>query len=587
MADVPIVPPIDYSSRDNVAIRADMIRAIPLYTPEWTDHNPTDLGIVLLSILAGHLDVLHFYIDRTAGEMYLPTAVKRESVVKILRLIGYELRSIVPSSVDVVFSLLAPLPNAVVIPEGTKVQTVAFEQGEPVVFETTAALTIPAGSLTGTVSVREGESGQEDLGTSSGQAFQQIPVDATTIVEDSFEFLVDEGAGYVLWTQVESFVDSLPTSTHYRIERDASDKITVLLGDNLQGRIPPATSRYLARFVTVSGDRGGVFGNVGANTITIIQDTVFSAGTRVTLQVTNPTQASGGEDRESIEEAKRLGPASLRALNRAVTATDYKTLVEQQGGVAKAKVVQGTSSDPCCACALDIFVAPTGGGTLSTLAKDALVSFLDGKKMVGTCVEIRDPTYVDVAVEGTIYIFSNVDAATTEDAVLAQIDAFFNLESETIDFGRDVFLGNLFAQLENVAGVDHVDLSKVTRIPTPVFETAGGDASIPAGVTVGQGAKDEEWEIIFISPTTFTVRGSVSGLQVNTGTVGVLYESDDDEVAFTVVAGATPMVVGDKATFKTSPILGNVPMDPTEIPAKGPVALTFAVLANTQSGQTC
>jgi len=581
------VPSPDYTSRDFASIKQDMVRAIPHYTQEWTDHNEADFGIVMVNLFAGMLDVLHFYVDRASGEMYLPTAVKRESVVKILKLINFELRSIVPASADVTFSMLSTLASPVLIPRGTKVQTVASEDQTPVVYETATDVTIPALSLTATVSVIEGEAGTEDLDNANGQPFQPFVVQAVTIVEGSFELEIDEGAGFVVWTKVDTFVDSTPTDTHYRIERDANEVVTVFVGDNLQGKIPTATSRVRANFRVIQGDRGGagVFGNVGAGVIRIVQSTIFSNGVRVTLEVTNPLQASGGEDRQSMEEAKRLGPASLRALNRAVTPEDYKTLSEQFGGVAKAKVVQGTSDDPCCACALELYVAPTGGGNLSGASKLALLEFLDERKMVGTCLTIEDPDYVDVDMTGSVFVYSNFDLPTVQDVIAAAINSFFEIDGDFADFGTDLFLGNLFAALEDVDGVQHIDLGQVTRRPDPVLEIWTGDATI-GDVVTGAAAADEEWIITFLSPTTFSVIGEESGIQTD-GVVNVPYESDEGEVAFTISAGVTPMALGNRATFRTSPLLGNVPIRPTEIMKKGAVDLTYVVVPTRSAGQTC
>jgi baseplate J-like protein len=579
------VPPLDYSSRDQEAIRADLIRAIPYYTPDWTDNNPTDPGIVLLTLLAGGLDVLHFYVDRMAAEAFLPTAVKRESIVKLLRLIGFELRSVVPASADVTFTL-APISAAVTVPAGTKVQTVASENQEPVVYETDADLVFAAGETTGTVSVVEGQAGDEDLGESNGTAYQPFEIEAVIIVEGSLEIFVDEGAGEVLWTAVTSFVDSGPTDTVYRAERNADDTVTIFFGDNLQGKIPAATSSIRAAFRLITGDRGGVFGNVGAGKITTLVGTVLSdAGTGVTFEVTNPLQASGGEDRQSEEEAKRLGPASLLALNRAVTPSDYKTLAEQFGGVAKAKVIQGTSNDACCACNIDLYIAPTGGGTASTALKDDLLDYFDDKKMVGTCIEIKDPTYVAVDLGGTTFIASNVNFQDTQDLVNTTIAEFFSLDGEFADFGSDMYLGNLFAALENVDGVDHVDLDNAYRRPVPVLETWQGDTAFSA-ITPGTTAVDETWTVTFLSPTTFSVQGSVSGLQQD-GTVGTPYISDGGEISFTLTAGSTPNQIGDLATFLTSKFFGNVPISPTEIMEQGTVTMSFAVVPASGAASSC
>ena len=579
------VPTLDYTSRDREAIREDLLRSIPYFAPEWTDHNDTDFGIVLLTQLAAHLDVLHFYVDRMAAESFVTTAVKRESIVKLLRLIGFELRSVVPATADVTFTLEVPLTDPVTIPLGTKVQTVASENLAPTVFETTANLVIPAFSLTGTVSVEEGQTDDESLGTSSGQAFQEFPVAAVIIIEGSFDLFVDEGAGEVQWTEITSFVNSSPTDTHYRLERGADDTLTVFLGDGLQGKIPAPTSTLRGAFRFLSGSRGGVFGNVGAGTIRILVDTIFVGGRRVTLSVSNAGQASGGEDRQSIDEARRLGPASLRTLDRAVTPEDYKTLAEQFGGVAKARVIQGTSDDPCCACNLDLIIAPTGGGVASTLLKDDLLDFFDQKKMVGTCLAIRDPVYVDIDVLGTVFAFSNVNQSTVESNVAEAVSSFFSLANEFASFGSDLYLGNFFSAVEAVAGVSHMTLSSLTRRPVADLQIWTGDASFGPFI-IGATATDEEWTLTLLTATTFSMQGSVSGLQQD-GVMGAPYSTDGGEIRFTLTAGATPNQQSDVATFVTSRLFGNVPIENTEIMRRGNIAITVALLSTASSGNSC
>lgn len=580
------VPAIDYTSRDFRAISADMIGAIPLYTPEWTDHNDTDFGIVTVKSFAAQLDVLHFYVDRAAGELYPATAVKRESVVKAFKIINYELRSVIPASTDVVLSIQSPLAGPLLIPKGTKVQTFASLQQAPVQFETVADLTIPAGNLSGTVSVVEGETDSESLDPSTGQAFQQRIVTALTVIVSTLQIIIDEGGGPVVWELVPDFSKAGPSDKVYRIELDANEQIHAFFGDNLQGKIPVPGASIDAAFRKITGDRGGVFGNVGANTITIFLGTVLFGGNPVAVAVNNPGQASGGQDVESISEAKRLGPASLRALNRAVTPEDYKTLAQQFGGVAKALVTQGAGQgDPCCACNLNLYVAPTGGGTLSTSAKQDLLDFLDDKKMVGTCIQIQDPTYVGINIQGSIFVFSNFDLKTTQDSINTALNGFFDLAGDFADFGRDLFLGNLFSQLEAVAGIDHVDITQCSRVPQPSYDIWTGNGTINTP-TIGPASQDETWTVTFLSPTTFSVVGAVSGIQPN-GTIGVAYATPNGALHFTITAGVTPQQLGDRITFQTSTFLGNVPIDNTEIISKGSVSLTFVIVAARLTGVNC
>lgn len=575
-----VVSSVDYTSRDAQAIFQSMISAIPTATPAWSDLNRSDLGVVLLSQVAGHLDVLHFYVDRAVAEGRPDNAVTRRGVAALLRLLNYELRSANPASVDLTFSLSQTLGFPVLIPKGTKVQTFASSSRPPVVFETDEDLTIPPLTLEGSVAATEGESEDEDLGVSDGTAFQSFPADAAPIIDGTFSLLVDEGAGDVAWDLVATFVDSAATDEDYRLERDEDDKLTVFLGDDLTGKIPPATSTLRAEFRVLRGDRGGpgVFGNVGANTVTIIQDTITANGLRITPAVTNPEQAVGGEDRQSLSEAKRLGPQSLLALERAVTAGDYKFFLEQFGGVAKAVAIQGVATDPTAALALDLLIAPTGGGDPSSALRQDILDLLALKKMVGTCLEVRDPTYVDVDVAGQIFVRSNYNVNTVRDAVQDALTEHLDLESPFVDFGLTLTLFDVFAAL-GVEGVGHVDLSKYTRRPVAVFAISNGDATV-GSISVGEFAVDETWTVTFLSATTFSVQATVSGLHAD-GVVGTTYTSDDGEISFLVTVGGTPNQVGDRFNFRTSRFLGNIAFDAVEIPRLGDgsiKALTFTIL---------
>src|SRR5881394_1528880 len=48
---MPIPSPI-LDDRSYQQLRDELVRRIPVYTPEWTDHNPSDPGITLLELFA-------------------------------------------------------------------------------------------------------------------------------------------------------------------------------------------------------------------------------------------------------------------------------------------------------------------------------------------------------------------------------------------------------------------------------------------------------------------------------------------------------------------------------------------------------
>lgn len=104
-----------------------------------TTRQSSDPAIAMLDAWAVVADVLTFYQERIANEGFLRTATERRSVLELARLIGYRLRPGVASSVYLAYTLekeSAP----VVIPAGTRAQSLPGPGELPQSFETTADL---------------------------------------------------------------------------------------------------------------------------------------------------------------------------------------------------------------------------------------------------------------------------------------------------------------------------------------------------------------------------------------------------------------------------------------------------------------
>ena len=82
---------LDYTSRDFVAIRTQMVGLARGLMPDWQTVGETgDFGTLLLELFAYMGDVLNFYIDRAASEAFLGTALRRQSVLYIADMFGYK-----------------------------------------------------------------------------------------------------------------------------------------------------------------------------------------------------------------------------------------------------------------------------------------------------------------------------------------------------------------------------------------------------------------------------------------------------------------------------------------------------------------
>src|SRR5579875_2788296 len=105
--------------------------------------NSSDFSIALLDAWAVVCDILTFYQERFANEAYLRTAMEQRSVFELARLVGFVPSPGVAASDVLAFTLsnTPGSPDNVLIPAGTRVQSVPGPGETPQVFETSSDLT--------------------------------------------------------------------------------------------------------------------------------------------------------------------------------------------------------------------------------------------------------------------------------------------------------------------------------------------------------------------------------------------------------------------------------------------------------------
>ena len=153
----------------------------------------------------------------------------------------------------------------------------------------------------------------------------------------------------------------------------------------------------------------GARGNLGPGLVTQVLTPIYQGGALASLAVTNTIPATGGADRESLDQARRQAPAELRSLWKAVTKEDYKALAEGFPGVAKAQVLDTNDCPTIRYYSLQLAIAPRGGGRPSPLLKEELSIFLEARKVVTVEVNLTDPVYKEIHVDAEIYTYAGED----------------------------------------------------------------------------------------------------------------------------------------------------------------------------------
>ena len=452
---------LPYVDKDYDSIREELIARIPQLTERWTDMNASDLGVVLLELFSGIADMLAYYVDAQAAECYLSTARQRQNIINLCALVGYRLHGSIAASTRVTLSLPQLMEEDILVPKGTSVS--APDETEPVPFVTVQDAAIRAGEMSISVDAVQGEPAAESF-TSTGTPCAKFKLGRTDVAHGTVSVKV---AG-IEWQEVEHFADSSSEDTHFLVETDGLDNVSILFGDGKCGaHLGAGAAVEVSYLATLGAD-----GNLAPHRITELVSSVYvKTGESIRLSVDNPIAATGGADRESQEHAKSTAPATVRSTWKAVTRDDYAALCLAFPGVAKAKIMDINDNPSLRVYTVRVCIAPEGGGIPSPLLKSQLSGYLEARRLLTIDAGIVDPVYVPVDVSAELYTYPGEDTETVRRRALDALAGYFAFANQ--DFGKEIYLSDLVVLLDGVQGVSHVVLRK------PFTDVLPGDREIP------------------------------------------------------------------------------------------------------------
>ena len=450
------IPQVDYTSRDYASIREDLINLIPLYAPQWTSRDSADFGIILLEMFSYMGDLLNYYIDRAANESFLTTASQRESVLRIANVLGYTPTDSVPATANLTFSNSTAAP--IVVPAKTQVASTTVVNGvnTQIIFETDATITVPAtvGAVTGQAGVlaTEGVTVTDEVaGNSDGTSDQKFVLLNSPVISNSISVTVND----TVYNAVPYIIDAAGTDPVFYSSTNADEITSVIFGDGVSGRIPPANSQVLVTYRI----GGGTQGNVNANTLTNIL-TNYSPG----LSVNNTEAASGGADLESTDSIRVNAPSSIRAVNRAVSLRDYGDLAVQVTGVAKAIATSEVYTS------INLYIAPYGDpganelGVLTPVFNqlaNRIGQFFIDKTPPNVSLTLFPPTFVGVNITANVQALPQYKQSVVKrnaETALAEILAFDN-----VNFADRISLHYVIEALAGASGVSYSNVTLLAR----------------------------------------------------------------------------------------------------------------------------
>ena len=442
-----------YTDRDHEAIVTDVIARLKEKYGEkkWNDFEEDNSGVMLIEAVAFCIDLLQYYLDRQANESYLPTATERQNLINLCKLIGYTPSAAQPAVADITVSIREAHSTDVTLPAGAQIET----QGG-VTFETKEDAVIKAGELSVTVGAVHGETYEERLGISTGEAWQEFYIPRTGVLE-----VTEVTVGDHTWDAVVSLADCRPEDKVYMAELDAWGRCRIAFGDGVTGQIPATDDRIMVTYRI----GGGISGNVAPDTLTSVRDIATDEdGNRVSVSVTNKGWAAGGSEPESAESIKLWAPRFAEAQNRCVTQGDYEAFAmayndPDVGSIAKAHAVVRLRSGEANFIRFYVLTYGSEAGTVALAPqtlKDALLKHLNQYRQLTDWLEIEDGKWRTVDIRGTLTISNGIKSSAVITSVYEALGKLMNIE--TREMGDPLRISDLYAAIDNVEGVVHVEL---------------------------------------------------------------------------------------------------------------------------------
>lgn len=223
--------------------------------------------------------------------------------------------------------------------------------------------------------------------------------------------------------------------------------------------------------VSATSTVAGTAGRVGGNTLIVLKNPLPYVD-----RVTNPAPSTGGDDAETLEEAKARGPTGIKNQDRAVTPEDHEELA-RTASTSVSRAIAWANCNPAYPDQelegnTTVVIVPKGGGVPDSGLISQVAAFLDQKRLLSTRLYVVAPQYKAIDVTVTVAQVPGAVSTDVQTAIQEALTAYLN--PETWPTGRPVYPYELASVIDAAPGVDHVQ-----QLTAPTETITFGKLEIP------------------------------------------------------------------------------------------------------------
>jgi predicted phage baseplate assembly protein len=299
-----------------------------------------------------------------------------------------------------------------------------------------------------------GETKAEVLGSGDGsKAFQKFSLKQKPLtyisaptpngVKSTLEIRVND----ILWEEEPSFYRLSPKKRAYITKMNDDGTVTVQFGDGITGtRLPTGIENVKATYRVGTG----LNGMVDANQLSLLMTRPLGV-----KEVINPLAATGADDPEQRDQARKNAPLTVLTLDRIVSLQDFEDFARSFSGIGKAQAGLVWNGEKEL---VHITVAAADGGEVdknSNLYKN-LVAGIDSARH----------SYQNIQIDSYIPLLFNVQAKVLVDSAYLVENVLMEVSiaiKDTFDFehrglGEAVTASDVMVVMQQTKGVVAVDL---------------------------------------------------------------------------------------------------------------------------------
>ena len=384
---------------------------------EFTDYDFEGSNLsTIIDTLAYNTYLSSYNANMVSNEVFLDSATLRENVVSIARNIGYLPRSRKAARANISFEVNLTGTNvvAVTLKAGPVTLTSSSYANTSFTFCTLEDITVPVSStgvaVFNNINVFEGSFLTQSFNVNSRIPNQKFILPNSGIDTDSIRVIVKDSPQSSVtrkYSQFDSLVDADRDTPLYFLRETEGERYELLFGDGVFGVALEEPNEVQVTYLSCSGSSPN-----GATNLTFIGRVEDNNGNPITNGiggVTTNEAAAGGDEIESVESIKKLAPNIYASQNRAVTSTDFESLVPRLYTEAESVAAYGGEDlSPPEYGKVFISIKPYNGVFLSEEIKRNLQLDLRKFSVAGIVTEIIDLKFLFIEIDTNVYYNQNL-----------------------------------------------------------------------------------------------------------------------------------------------------------------------------------